>query len=212
MVFRTVFLYFINFLDFIYNLFPSKPKCKCNKQKVFLVCKITNLDLFNEYFPVLNTKSRVQPSWEYSNSKQTIKIEIPEFDFNNPVDFQSFLDTTDIDTDFFETFCEICIYTHYFIKNKEYINIYQPKQIIDQEDFKLKENKLTQKYQNLICAIFDNGQEIYITRYFKMFLNNNYPITTQQVLIYNDNIDSINGTLKIIDNKSIKLYSVNELI
>ena len=44
------------------------------EKKVFLVCKIVDLELFDEYFPVLNTKTRVQPSWEYSKSKQMIKI------------------------------------------------------------------------------------------------------------------------------------------
>jgi hypothetical protein len=227
MNFQTGFLFgiflkepIINFLDKIsINLarFLIKVKPKCSKQKVVLVCKIVDLELFDEYFPVLNTKTRVQPSWEYSKSKQIIKIEISEFDFNKPVSFEEFLDTTGIDIEFFETFCKMCLYVHYFIENREYINIYQSKQIIDNKDFELKETELSRRYEKLICAIFNNGneQEIYITRYFKMFLNNNYPISTQQILSYNENINSlngINGVLKLVDSKIIKLYSVNEKI
>jgi hypothetical protein len=208
----------INLLDKISkNLVHLLLKLKPIKQKVVLVCKIVDLELFDEYFPVLNTKSRVQPSWEYSKSKQIIKIEIPEFDFNNPVSVEAFLDTTGIDIEFFETFCKMCLYVHYFIEDREYINIYQSKQIIHPKDFELKETELSRRHEQLIAAVFDNGnnQEIYITRYFKMFLNNNYPISTQQILSYNEQINSlngVNGVLKLVDNKIIKLYSVNEKI
>jgi hypothetical protein len=222
MNFQTGFLSGILLKDLIINVLDKitinlcsllfQPKPKCTKQKVFLVCKINSLELFDEHFPILNTKTRVQPSWEYSKSKQTIKIEITDFDFNNPVEFADFLDTTGMDIDFFETFCDLSIYIHYFIENKEYINIYQQKQIIDPDHFKLKETVSSKRYKNLICAIFDNGREFYMTKYFKMFLNNNYPITTQQILIYNDLINELNGTLKLVDGKLIKLYSVNELI
>jgi hypothetical protein len=43
-----------------------------------------------------------------------------------------------------------------------------------------------------------------------MFLNNKYLIKTEDLLIYNENIDSLNGTLKLVDGKLIKLHSVNE--
>jgi hypothetical protein len=194
------------------GFFHRNSPPKSMEKKVFLVCNITDLELFDEHFPVLNTKYRVQPSWEYSKSKQTIKIELTEFDFSNAIGFTEFLDTTGIDIEFFETFCQMSIYIHYFVENREYINVYQNNEIIDPQDFNLTETELSKRYRNLICAIFNNGMEIYITRYFKMFLNNKYPLKIEQLLIYNDNIDSINGTLKLVDGKLIKLHSVNEVI
>jgi len=188
----------------------SRRKSRTMEKKVFLVCKIIDLELFDEYFPVLNTKTRVQPSWEYSKSKQTIKIELTEFNFDTPITLTDFLDTTGIDIELFETFCEIGVYIHYFVENREYINIYQKDQTISPVDFEISDTELFRRYRNLICAIFNNGREIYITRYFKMFLNNKYPIKTDDLLIYNENIDSLNGTLKLVDGKLIKLHLVNE--
>jgi hypothetical protein len=188
----------------------SCKKIRNLEKKVFLVCKIVDLELFDEYFPVLNTKTRVQPSWEYSKSKQMIKIELTEFNFDNPINFANFLYTTGIDIELFETFCEIAIYIHYFVENREYINMYQKDQTISPTDFEISETELSKRYRSLICAIFNNGREIYITRYFKMFLNNKYLIKTEDLLIYNENINSINGTLKLVDGKLIKLHSVNE--
>lgn len=188
----------------------SCKKPRIMEKKVFLVCKIIDLELFDEYFPVLNTKSRVQPSWEYSKSKQTIKIELTEFNFDHPIHLAKFLDTTGIDIELFETFCQMYIYIHYFVENREYINIYQKEQTISPADFDISETELSKRYRSLICAIFNNVREIYITRYFKMFLNNKYPINTEDLLIYNENIDSLNGTLKLVDGKLIKLHSLNE--
>jgi hypothetical protein len=194
------------------GLFQQNHKPKSMEKKVFLVCKINDLELFDEHFPVLNTKYRVQPSWEYSKSKQTIKIELTEFNFDTPIGGTEFLDTTGIDIEFFETFCKLSIYIHYFVENREYINVYQNNETIDPRDFNLTETDLSKRYRSLICAIFNNGREIYITRYFKMFLNNKYPFTTEQLLMYNDDIDSLNGTLKLVDGKLIKIHHVNELI
>jgi hypothetical protein len=197
----------------IYHKF-HKPKSIQKHKKAFLVCKITDNELFNEYFPVLNTKSRVQPHWEYSPNKEVIKIGLEDLDFEElPCVIIDLLDNSGLDIDFFESFCELGVYVHYFHENAEYINIYGIYQTIKPEDFHLNESVLSKKYKNIVCATFKmHGKTIYLTKYFKKFLNNTNEITINQLLIYNDEINTLNGDLQIVDNQIVKIYSINEKI
>lgn len=194
----------------IYHKF-HKPKIKQKNKKAYLVCKITCHELFNEYFPVRCTKSRVQPHWEYNSSKEVIKIGLEDLDFECGV--IDLLDNAGIDIDFFESFCDLSVYVHYFHENSEYINIYNIYQTITQEDFNLNETELSKKYKNIVCATFNmDGRTIYLTKYFKKFLNNTSDITINQMLIYNDEINILKGDLQIVDNQIVKIYSINEKI
>jgi hypothetical protein len=197
-------------ITFYHKLHKSKVQQK--NKKVYLICKITDNELFNEYFPVLNTNSRVQPHWEYNSVKGVIKIELEEMGNLECVVFD-YLESTGIDIEFFESFCELNVYINYFHENLEYINIYNIYQTITGDDFELKETGLSKKYKNLVCATFNvDGKTFYLTKYFKKFLNNTNEITIEQMLNYNDEINTLKGDLQIVDSKIIKIYSVNEKI
>jgi hypothetical protein len=188
-----------------------KRKIKSKNNKVYLVCKIIDHELFNDYFPVRNTKSRVQPHWEYNVSKGVFKINLE--DPNLECEVKELLDRSGLDIEFFESFCELSVYVNYFHENLEYINIYQTSEKILPEDLNVKETRLSRKYKNIVCATFNmDGKTVYLTKYLKKFLNNTKDITIEQMLNYNDEINTLKGDLQIVDSKIIKMYSVNEKI
>jgi hypothetical protein len=189
--------------SFLYALsFKKNKKRNQINKKVILIAKIINQELFDEYFPELNTKFRTQPQWEYNPSKNIIKIELEE-----PITegiCSLYLHSTDIDISFFETFCELFVYVYYVYDQKEYINVYQPNEVICKSDFIVSETELFKKYRSLICATFEcEGKQVYITKYFKMFLNNKSTITPEMLVMYNDYIKTFNGSFRIFNNNEI---------
>lgn len=69
----------------------------------------------------------------------------------------------------------------------------------------------------MICAtINQNNKPIYITKYFKMYLNNNLPLTTEMLLLNYDNFDSSfnynNINLQIVNTNIINTNSLKEFI
>lgn len=181
MIFNTLFNILTKLIEIYHNLFKIKI---IHETKAYLVCKIVDQDIFDEYFP----DKKVQPSWEYNNNCITIEVTPPIL----PVTYDDFLETLDIDIPFFQDFSDIFIYIHYFVNNKEYINVYLKDNIIKKEDFELKETELSKKYSNIICATIGNK---YFTKYFKMFLNNEIPITSEMLLLHlkeNVNVNVIN--------------------
>jgi hypothetical protein len=185
-------------LGYIYSFFSDEQQ-----RKVFLVCKITNENVFNEYFPKLNIQSRVQPSWEYDEHKKIIKIKLEDVSFKNGV-----LEQDDIDIPFFEQFCTTYIYVHYYIHNIEYINVYHYKSFIDENDFKTKNTH--EKYKNLDRIILLEKYDESFTEYFKKFLNNTSPITYEMVLLYYDKIHTLDVQMRFIFN-DMSICSINKI-
>ena len=210
----------------IYHKFHSPIMVK-PKPKMYIICKITNKDIFNEMFPKLrnNSASRVQPMWKYNDHKETIEIEldlIEEISTNkigiefmeeilSDITFTEFLEKLDVHLNipFFQSFSELFIYIHYTIDTHKYINVYSKEDVIHLSDFELKEPK----YKSLVCAIVNTQKPIYITKYFKMFLNNSKNVSVEMLLLHCNEVDKINDcSLKIVTNTSINTLSLYETI
>ena len=176
-------------------------------KKVILIAKIKNQALFDEYFPDLGTKYKTQPQWEYLPLKNIIKIELEQEIHEGPLD--DYLNQTSLDIDFFKSFCELYIYVYYNFGENGYINVYKPSDTVCKTDFTIMETGLSQKYHDIICATFQcEGQQIYVTKYLKMFLNNKNNITPEILIMYNDSIKTNKASLRIVKNGEI----INDLI
>jgi hypothetical protein len=85
------------------------------------------------------------------------------------VSYNDFLEYSTLDIPFFKSFSELVI----FIEHNGYINVYNQGDIIKESDFKKKETELSKKYKYILAALlFENKNTLYITKYFKRFLNN----------------------------------------
>ena len=194
----------------LYHIFKSAIIIKDNNLTpyAYLICKITDFDKFNEYFPKLKTKYRTQPMWEYFNG--VIKIELKVQDLSNcNIDDLCW----DLDIPFFKSFSELFIYIHY----NNFINVYPSTSIIDKLDFELNETELSKKYSNLICATINTEthnicavKPIYITKYFKKYLNNKIPLTVEMLML--NYYGNINVNLQIVNGKNINTIYLNETI
>lgn len=206
MVFFSFTGYIRSFVNIITELWDQY---KIHDDKVYVVCKIVDSELFNKYFPVLNTKYRTQPSWDFYENKGIIKIEIDEINKNN---YNEILDSTDLDIPFLKSFSEIFIYIHYKYEHKQYINVYKNGESINDDDFIVKETELSKKYTNVYASFLDiYGYDHFITEYFKMFLNNKNEITPEILLNNYDKIDNPEIKLCIFDG-SDKMKSLKETI
>ena len=194
-------------IELYHTHFKQLPKIK--KPKFYILSKINDKKLFNELFPDLGTKFRTQPTWEFYENKNVIKIEIDEqFDFLKDTSYEECLNITGLDIEFFKSFSDLFIYIHYFNENKEYINVYTSGSIIKHTDFEINESR----YKSVICAIFRLREtDIYITSYFKKFLNNR-SLKTEHLLLYYDNLDRLDATLELVFDKNTKTHSLNESI
>jgi hypothetical protein len=189
-----------------------KPRNKC---KIFVLAKIADKIIFDEMFPVLPTKFRTQPHWDFYENKHIIKIPVDEpVNFEKEITFDDFLiNNTTLDIEFFKEFSELSVYIHYTIDNKEYINVYTKDSVIKSQDFVLNDTTLSQKYNRVVCATFQiNGKEMYITNYFKKFLNNTCPIRTEHLLLYYDALDRVDAKLQIINNGNVTIHQLYESI
>jgi len=197
-----------------HNIHKNKKPVKKNSRN-YLICKITDFNEFDEIFPRLNTLSRVQPMWKYYENKGIIKIEVDSL-FEEYISYDDFLNTTGLDIPLFQSFSEIFIYTHYYVGEKEYINVYPRNSSINVFDFKLNETELFKKYDSLICATVGYDEKIkYITKHFKMFFNNKINITFEMILLNYDKIDiplNNNINLQILNKKMINITSLSEFI
>ena len=159
-----IFNFVKSVLNRLLSVYHSWFSPEVKHDKIILICKINDDDLFNGYFPEFeNVMSRVQPMWEYSQEKKCIKIKLEDTILTNCL-VEQFLDTLDLDIPFFESFCDLYLYIDYTINSKRYINVYQKGSTINLDDFKLHETELMVKYKFLLYAIVNKS--IYITRYF----------------------------------------------
>ena len=183
-----------------------------NFNKQYFVCKITNNYVFNQLFPVLETKYRTQPTWEYNKHKNTIKIELEPFSLN--CSFKDFLDNIELDVPLFESFGDISLYVHYTSNLKEYINVYTKGTVIQPSDFIVTETDLSKRHEKIICVTVLTGEtHVYITNYFKKFLNNRYPLKSDTILLYCDQLEELNDiSMQVVNINNIKLYSLNQTI
>ena len=193
-------------IKFIAKLFINKQK---NEPTIKFICKITNIPIFNEYFPKFRNLSapRTQPYWDFFENKNLIKINI-NTPINTPILFENLL--SDLDIPLFESFGKIYVYVHY----KNLINIYLPESTIDLLDFEPKETELSIKYKNIIYAAFINDKTAdYKTSYLKSFFNNTIELTPELLLFdYNeDNQDNVKS-LKIVNKDFTQNLSLHEII
>ena len=86
------------------------------KPKMYIICKITNKDLFNEMFPKLRNRqaSRVQPMWKYNELKETIEIEL---------DFIEEISTNKIGIEFMEEILSDITFTEFLEKIDVHLDI-----------------------------------------------------------------------------------------
>ena len=195
--------YYKQILNFI--LYCKKPKPKQNSFKIDFICKITDKQLFDEYFPKFRNKSapRTQPYWDYNEKLNLIKFEINK-KIDNPISFEYLLE--DIDLPLFESFGKIYLFIHY----NNFINIYLPESTISLSDFDKNETELSKKYNNLICATFKcKPCDFYITNYLKSFFNNTIDLTPELLLFgYDKNINCSN--LVLINKYENLSFNLNE--
>jgi len=184
-------------MDFL-NFFKKTNKIN----KVYLIVKITNYELFDEEFMPLPGVARVQPHWEYFPDKGVIKIDLNQeiVDFLNKQHlfkytfdelfelkiFEEYLIT--IDKCLFKDFSELFIYIEYTLDNKPFINFYSQNDTIESLDFTTKNFKNNElnfiKAKLIINSIF-----LDITDYIKLFANNKNEVT-QETMLLNYNIDA----------------------
>jgi hypothetical protein len=183
----------------------SSPK----QTKNYFMCKITNEKVFDELFPRLpnNSASRVQPQWEFCEHKRIIRIEIKPLKFYERLTFENYIAWNGLDLSLFQEIGECYVY----ITLNETVIVYRPDSIIDDSDFIKKETELSKKYNNIICAVFDT---MYITKYFKMFLQNTVPLTPEVVMnyIWDTNNVKNNSVLKIVTTESKYFIGVHEIV
>lgn len=181
-------------------------KVKKYNPRYYVLAKIHDPVIFNEVFPVIKgSRYRTQPHWDYYPNKQVIKIEITEME--EITSYTNFLEHSGLDLDFFKSFADLWIYKHYFIDKKEYINVFE-------NDSKNYENdqEPNPKNDDIICAMFYTPQkEYYITKYLKMFQYNDN-LTTEHVLLYYDQLDRLDATLRIVTDRDIKTCYLKEKI
>jgi hypothetical protein len=180
-------------MDFL-NFFKKKDKIN----KIYLVAKITNYEIFDEQFMPLPGGSRVQPHWEYFADKGVIKIDLNQdivnflnqstFDYTLDELFklknnQDFIITVDIPL--FKEFSELFIYVHYSLNGQDFINFYSQNDLICLKDFKIRHFKNEFKFAQLHFGLIN----LDITDYLKLFSNNKKEVT-QELLLLNYNIDA----------------------
>ena len=165
-----------------------------DQPKFYIICKIRNWELFNEYFPLINNR-KVQPSWEFFEQKGTIKIPLDDIYFDETISYNDFLEITDLDIPFFKSFSDIFIYIEY----NKFINVYEENTYIDVFDFKFHKTKIYKRYCNLIKATVNfEKNNLVITNYFKKFLNNMYNVTLETMLLFHTSDFNIkNETLTV---------------
>jgi hypothetical protein len=188
----------------------NKKKIKWNTPRYYVLAKIHNPALFEEMFPpIVGSKHRIQPHWDYYPNKQVIKIEITETDEMDILGYDAFLELSGLDLEFFKAFSDLWIYEHYFIDKKEYIKVYEN----NENNGVIHENNSKNKsIDNMICAMFHTQQkEYYVTKYVKMFQYND-KLTTEHLLLYYDELDRLDARLNIVTNQDIKTYSLKETI
>jgi len=114
---------------------------------------------------------------------------------------------------------EVYLYFTYIDNCKKFINVYhQENDTINKNSFEVDYNI---KFKNMICATVTinpnhesvNSKHEYITKYFKMFLNNK-TLTLETLLLDYDNVNVnlLNTELLIVTNSSTKKYSITDKI
>jgi len=196
-----------NFLNFF-----KKPN-KINK--VELLVKIVDYEIFDEVFMPLPGVPRVQPHWEYLSNKGTILIDlgedivdylnnIPEYEFTfcdlfELRDKRSHLISVDLNS--FKGFGIFYMFIDYTMDNKNYINFYDETSTINSLDFTRKNFK-NQEYTNsrfYIQSIKRFNYDEDVTQFVKSLTNNPTLITPEIILLYSHhNIDLNDLMLKIV--------------
>jgi len=197
-----------NFLNFF------KRSNRINR--VQLLVKIVNYEIFDEVFMPLPGVPRVQPHWEYSSTKGTILIDLGDdivsYLNNNPEWEFSFCDLFDlknkesshlisVDLDIFKGFSIFYMFINYTMDNRDYINFYDETSTLDKLDFNRKNFK-NQEYSN--CQVFIQSIKRFnynndITEFVKSLTNNPSLITPEIILLYiHHNMDIKDLLLKIV--------------
>ena len=163
--------------------------------KIYFICKITNNEIFKEYFPVTP-----QPYWDYFDKKGVIKIKLDPIDTFDTTTFEEIiLHGSSLDVDFFKEFGEIFIY----IQKNNKINIYKENDIISISDFDDNKN------YSVIACYFNNTL---LTKQVKMFLHK--PVKIEHILLFCDSITEslIGKDALLINTNCINKLSINEFI
>jgi hypothetical protein len=203
------------------NIIKDDYNIKDGIHKVNLVVHITNEDLFNEVF------NGIFPVWwNYLSEKKVLKTELDDdvVDFLNNIDninvneLMEYIDINaenliTIDIPLFKTFGKIYLYVTYYKNNKKFINIYDENMDISKDDFNhIKELSM---FNNILCASLKcQNKTEYITKYLKLFYNNNINLTPELLLLNYDkiNCDLKNSSFLIIRDRYIREYSYTEII
>ena len=211
-----------NGLNIIYKI-KSGEYSRFNNgiNKINLVLKITNEELFNETFD-----QKFQKWWNYFPEKKVLKIELDQELINhlNKTEYihtDELLDALDsnddhiitLDIPLFKTMGDIYLYVTYYVDSRKFINVYTHDSVISKGDFNLIDSP--SEYENIICSSLkhDNKTE-YLTNYLKLFYNNKCKLSPELVLLNYDKLtqDIKNSSLVIIKDKCIREYSYTEMI
>jgi len=196
----------------------NKQKSKSILQKITkveLVIKIKNKEYFQDLFTDYSTNKN------YFSEKSVFKMVLCDqmIDYlNKNYDTLNISIETLCDLGYIETYGysvlnkigDIYVYITYNDLLQKFINIYQSSDTICTNDFISNVNN----YNNIICATVKyNSKSEYITKYFKLFLNNK--VLTLELLLLNYNKLNINlkdTELMIIDSKSNKSFKIIDKI
>jgi hypothetical protein len=106
---------------------------------------------------------------------------------------------------------EVYLYFTYLDDSRKFINFYADNDIINTRSFEVNYDL---KFKNMICATVTFNSKIeYITKYFKMFLNNkNLTLETLLLDYDNLNVNLLNTELLITYQTSNEKYSITDKI
>ena len=106
---------------------------------------------------------------------------------------------------------DIYLYFTYIDNSRKFINVYHDNDIISRDSFEIAS---IFKFKNMICAtVFINSKIEYITKYFKMFINNKSLTLETLLLNYeNINVNLLNTELLITYPSSNEKFSITDKI
>jgi hypothetical protein len=211
-----------NGLNLIHKIKSGKySKFDNGINKINLILKVTNEELFNETFD-----QKFQKWWKYFPEKKVLKIELDQEVINylnktdvvHADDLLDVLDSNDdhiitLDIPLFKTMGDIYLYVTYYNDYRKFINVYTTDSLISKCDF----NQIgsSGQFDNILCSSLkhDNKTE-YLTNYLKLFYNNKCKLSPELILLNYDKLteDVKNSSLVIIKDKCIREYSYTEII
>jgi hypothetical protein len=190
-------------------------------KSINLVIKIKNQQQFMDLFTDHSTNKNYHPE------KGTIKINLGDDivkylndNFENlDINIEKICDLNylhNFEYSVLQTIGNVYMYITYKAGDRKLINVYGEEDIIHFNDFVEDPRCELNKYSDIICATisYSPDKTEYITKYFKMFFNNNSNITPEIMLLNYDQLNTnlLNCKMIIVQPNGIKKHSIDSIL